>query len=63
MARPKKDLPSPPVKRLNINVEEKLHQAFKIAAAARGENMTDVLLDFIRDYVARNLPKELRRKL
>jgi len=41
------------IKRLNINLELSLHNAFKAATAARGENMTDVLLDYIRDYVAR----------
>jgi len=41
------------IKRLNINIEENLHNAFKAAAAARGENMTDVLLACIEDYVAR----------
>ena len=39
------------IKRLNINLELSLHNAFKAATAARGENMTDVLLDFIRKYV------------
>ena len=38
---------------MNINLELSLHNAFKAAAAARGENMTEVLLDFIRGYVAR----------
>ena len=42
------------VKRMNINVETSLHDAFKSATAARGENMTDVLLRFIQDYVAKN---------
>ena len=41
------------IKRLNINIEVNLHNAFKAAAAAQGENMTDVLLQYIRDYVAR----------
>jgi hypothetical protein len=40
------------VKRMNINVEVSLHDAFKAATAARGENMTDVLLRFIEEYVA-----------
>ena len=44
---------APEVKRVNINLELSLHNAFKAAAAARGENMTEVLLDFIRGYVAR----------
>ena len=42
------------IKRLNINLELSLHNAFKAATAARGENMTDVLMQFITDYVAKN---------
>ncbi len=42
------------VKRMNINVEVSLHDAVKAATASRGENMTDVLLRFIEDYVAKN---------
>ena len=38
---------------MNINIDLELHNAFKAATAARGENMTDVLLKFIEDYVAR----------
>jgi hypothetical protein len=41
------------IKRLNINIEVSLHNAFKAATAVRGENMTDVILKFIEDYVAR----------
>ena len=51
---------------MNINIDLELHNAFKAATAARGENMTDVLLKFIEDYVARftydNRPKKERRK-
>ena len=36
---------------MNLNVEVSLHDAFKAAVAARGENMTDTLLQFIREYV------------
>jgi hypothetical protein len=39
---------------MNINVEVRLHDSFKAATAARGENMTDVLLRFIEDYIAKN---------
>jgi hypothetical protein len=39
------------VKRMNLNVELELHNAFKAATAAQGENMTDVLLQFIEEYV------------
>jgi hypothetical protein len=41
----------PKVKRMNINVEVSLHDAFKAATAAKGENMTDVLMQFIQQYV------------
>lgn len=39
------------VKRMNMNVPKALHDAFKSATAARGENMTDVVLDYIQQYV------------
>ena len=42
------------VKRMNINVEVSLHDAFKAATAAQGDNMTDVLMEFIQNYVAKN---------
>lgn len=42
------------VKRMNINVEVTLHDAFKAATAAKGVNMTDILLQFIEEYVAKN---------
>jgi hypothetical protein len=42
------------VKRMNINVEVSLHDAFKAATAAKGVNMTDVLLQYIEEYVAKN---------
>ncbi len=44
----------PRVKRMNLNVQAELHDAFKAATAAKGVNMTDVLLDFIKDYVKKN---------
>ena len=37
---------------MNLNVPVELHNAFKAATAAQGENMTDVLLEFIQQYVA-----------
>ena len=54
----------PKVKRMNINVEVSLHDAFKAATAAQGENMTDVLLEFIKDYVVKNgvVPKKKGRR-
>jgi hypothetical protein len=41
----------PPVKRMNLNVPVELHNAFKSLTAAQGQNMTDVLLEFIQQYV------------
>ncbi len=41
----------PKVKRMNLNVEVSLHDAFKAATAAQGKNMTDTLLEFIQEYV------------
>jgi hypothetical protein len=42
------------VKRMNINVKVGLHNDFKAATAARGENMTDILKKFIQKYVDDN---------
>jgi hypothetical protein len=52
------------VKRMNINVEVSLHDGFKAATAAQGVNMTDVLLQFISDYVGKNgvAPKKKARR-
>jgi hypothetical protein len=52
------------VKRMNLNVEVSLHNAFKAATAAQGVNMTDVLLDCIQQYVTKHStqqPKKGRR--
>jgi hypothetical protein len=52
------------VKRMNINVEVSLHDAFKAATAAQGDNMTDVLMEFIQNYVDKNglAPKKKARR-
>ena len=50
------------LKRMNINVEASLHDAFKAATAAKGVNMTDVLLDYIQTYVEKNLPGALKQQ-
>ena len=41
------------IKRVNINVEIGLHNAFKAATAAQGVDMTTVLMQFIQSYVAK----------
>lgn len=42
--------------RLNIIIDPALQRAFKARTAENGETMTDVLLAFIRDYVAGKVP-------
>jgi predicted HicB family RNase H-like nuclease len=44
-------------KRMNLNVDAKLHNAFKIAAVMEGQSMTDVLIDFIKQYVQKYYPQ------
>jgi hypothetical protein len=41
------------VKRMNLNVPIEIHNAFKAATAARGVNMTDVLMEHIQQYIAK----------
>lgn len=50
------------VKRMNLNVPVDLHNSFKAATAAKGLNMTDVLMEFIQSYVAKNAPKPKGRR-
>jgi predicted HicB family RNase H-like nuclease len=54
MAKPAR---KPRWKRLNLNVDTSLHDAFKAATAAQGKKMTDVLLEYIRDYVENHPPQ------
>jgi predicted DNA binding CopG/RHH family protein len=42
------------IKRVNIKVEVKLHNAFKAATAAQGVDMTTVLQQFIENYVGKH---------
>ena len=41
------------IKRVNINVEIGLHNAFKAATAAQGVDMTTVLMEFTQQYVGK----------
>ncbi len=36
---------------MNLNVPVELHNNFKAVTAAQGQNMTDVLMEFIEQYV------------
>ena len=42
------------IKRVNIKVEVKLHNAFKAATAAQGTDMTTELMECIQYYVAKH---------
>ena len=47
---------------MNLNVPVELHNAFKAATAAKGQNMTDELLKFIESYIAKNAPRPKGRR-
>ncbi len=50
------------IKRMNLNVPLELHNSFKSVTASQGKNMTDVLLEFIQNYVEKNTPKQKGRR-
>ena len=54
--RPIKKKEGTGIKRVNVNVETGLHNAFKAATAAEGVDMTTVLLEFIQNYVTKYGP-------
>ncbi len=47
---------------MNLNVPLELHNSFKSVTAAQGQNMTDVLLKYIQNYIAKHSPKPKRRR-
>lgn len=47
---------------MNLNVPVELHNNFKSVTAGQGQNMTDVLLEFIRAYVSKHQPKKGQRR-
>ena len=47
---------------MNLNVPLELHNSFKSVTAGQGMNMTDVLLQFIQNYVEKNSPKPKARR-
>lgn len=46
---------------MNLNVPVELHNSFKATTAAQGLNMTDVLMEYIKSYIAKNSPKGRRK--
>ena len=49
-------------KRMSLIVPPELHRAFKTACAAEGVEMTEVLLEAIRQFVAKHQPAVLPKK-
>jgi len=47
---------------MNLNVPIELHNSFKSVTAAQGQNMTDVLLEFIQGYITKHSPKPKGRR-
>jgi hypothetical protein len=47
---------------MNLNVPVELHNNFKATTAAKGLDMTTVLLEFIQNYVTKNAPKSKGRR-
>ncbi len=47
---------------MSLIVPPELHRQFKLATAAEGREMSEVLIAFIEDYVEKHLPAALRQK-
>lgn len=47
---------------MNLNVPIELHNSFKSVTAGQGKNMTDVLLEFIQEYITKHSPKPKGRR-
>ena len=47
---------------MNLNVPLELHNSFKSVTAGQGKNMTDVLLEFIQNYVEKYSAKPKGRR-
>lgn len=58
----KREPESQVMKRMNLNVPIELHNAFKSTTAAEGQNMTDILLEFIQAYVDKHAVKPPKRR-
>ena len=47
---------------MSIVIPPELHRAFKTACANQGQQMTDVLLEAIRNYIAKHPPLATPKK-
>ncbi len=52
----------PKVIRMNLNVDANLHNAFKVATVMQGKPMTDVIVEFMQQYVQKHYPAGLEPK-
>jgi len=48
-------------KRMNINIRAELFNQFKSAVAAQGKTITQVLMEFVEDYVRKHTPRSVTR--
>jgi len=48
--------------RMNLNVNEDLHHAFKMAVTSERKNMTDVLIELMQRYVAEHERPAAKKK-
>ena len=42
---------------MSLIIDRELHRAFKMATAAEGKQMSEVLIEFIEQYVQEHRPK------
>ena len=47
---------------MSLIVSPELHRQFKLATAAEGKEMSEVLVSFIQDYVEKHLPSAFKQK-
>lgn len=48
--------------RMNLNVDEDLHYAFKVAVTTERKNMTDVIIELMKRYVVEHERATASRK-
>jgi hypothetical protein len=48
--------------RMSLIIDPDLHRAFKLATVDQGRQMSEVILEFIKDYVKKYAPQALPQK-
>lgn len=49
----------PVLKRMKVNMDANLHQAFKVATVAAGKDMSTVLIELVQQCVEKHYPQGL----